>query len=112
MIRLVIWLCSWGLKYEVCKGSVELWGNTVLDAVIEHYLDYEYICSSRFVCQFSHYLELNPDDYARKLLEDKPNRTEIINYHTKNERNVNKIYKVLHITDLHTDFIYTEVIFI
>jgi sphingomyelin phosphodiesterase len=107
-IRVVTWLCSWELKYEVCKGSIDLWKNTVVDAVIEHYLDHEYICSSRFVCQFSHYVELDPDDFARKLLEDKPNNTQIEEFHKKNEKASNKTYKVLHITDLHTDFIYEE----
>lgn len=107
-IKVVTWLCSWELKYEVCKGSIDLWQKTVVDAIIEHYLDHEYICSSRFVCQFSHYVELDPDDYARRLLQDKPNSTEIEEFHRKNERHVNKTYKVLHITDLHTDFVYEE----
>ena len=107
--RFVIWLCSWGVKYEVCEGAISLWENKVIDSIIDRYLDHEYICSSRFVCKDAHYVELNPDDYAKKLLEDKPNRTQIEEYHKRNSKNLNKTYKVLHITDLHTDFKYEEV---
>ena len=109
LTRIVTWLCSWGVKYEVCEGAISLWENKVIDSIIERYLDHEYICSGRFVCKDAHYIELNPDDYAKNLLEDKPNSTQIEEYHKRNNKNLNKTYKVLHITDLHTDFKYEEV---
>lgn len=46
---------------------------------------------------------MNPDDYARELLKDKPIKVlpEITN---------RKILKVLHMSDVHTDLKYFEVI--
>ena len=111
IIRLVTWLCSWGIKYDVCKGSIDLFESRIVDSLIEHYFNYEYICSGRYYCNSTQYIELNPDDYARILLEDKPNKTQIKEYEKKNNKNINKSIKVLHITDLRTDFLYKEVKF-
>lgn len=109
ILRIVTWLCSWGIKYDVCKGSIDLFQSRIVDSIIDRFFDQQHICSGRFICQFSHYIELNPDDYARKLLEDKPNKTQIHQFHIKNEKNENKSYKILQIADLHTDFLYEEV---
>lgn len=109
ILRFVTWLCSWGVRYEVCEGAISLWENKIIDAIIERYMDHEYICSGRFICRDSHYVELDPDEYARKLLEDKPNKTHIEEFYKRNDKKSNKTYRVLHITDLHTDFKYEEV---
>jgi hypothetical protein len=101
--ELIARICSIGLEYEVCKKAIGLYAPVVIDSLIEHYLDAEYICTYRFICQFDHYVKLNPDDYARRLLQDKP--TNII----PDVDLLAPILKVLHVTDIHTDLKYEEV---
>lgn len=62
----------------------------------------EYICSFSVICDYLHVEKLNPDDYARELLKDKQKKTlpEIAENPKK--------WKVMHLTDLHTDLHYTE----
>ena len=96
-------LCSVATDYQVCRKAIYLYSPVVLDSILEHYLDAEYLCSYKFICKFSHYVELNPDEYARDLLKDKP------------KNNVPKInpnastLKFLHVTDIHTDLEYSQV---
>lgn len=78
-----------------------MWAPTIIDALIEHYIDAEYLCTSKFICKFEHYQELNPDEYARKLLKDKPAK---VSPQITEER----ILKVLHMSDVHTDLKYQE----
>jgi sphingomyelin phosphodiesterase len=101
--ELIAKICSIGLEYEVCKNAIDLYAPVVINSLIEHYLDAEYICTNKFICKFDHYVKLNPDDYARKLLNDKP--ANIIP--TIDE--ASPVLKVLHVTDIHTDMKYEEV---
>jgi hypothetical protein len=99
-------LCSIAVDLSVCKKIINLYAPIVIDAIVEHYLDAEYICSSKLICKFQHYQELNPDDYANRVLADKPAdiRPEVdLSAPT---------LKVLHVTDIHTDLMYEEVIFV
>jgi hypothetical protein len=95
--------CAIGLDFKICKLAIELYSPTIVDSLIEHYLDAEYICTKSKLCWYSHYNELNPDDYARELLKDKPAK--------KNDTvdETAPIWKVLHVTDIHTDLLYEEV---
>ncbi len=96
-------ICSIGLDYNVCKSAIDLYAPVVVDSLIEHYIDAEYICTNRLICKFDHYVELNPEDYARRLLEDKPaNKLPEID-------KLAPTLKVLHVTDIHTDLKYEEV---
>jgi len=96
-------LCSVATDYQVCRKAINLYSPVVLDSIIEHYLDAEYICTNKLICKFSHYVELNPDEYARELLKDKPQ-----NFVPNINPNAT-ILKVLHVTDIHTDLQYSEV---
>lgn len=96
-------LCATNVNYQVCKKAINLYEPVVTEALVEHYLNAEYICSHRFICEFSHFTYLNPDDYARELLKDKP-ETKLPDVDQSAPK-----WKVLHITDIHTDLLYSEV---
>lgn len=99
-------LCSIGLDFKICKAAIDLYSPTIIDSLIEHYLDAEYLCTKSHICKVSHYIELDPDDYARELLKDKPQSMKpVIDPN-------GKTLKILHVTDIHTDLLYLEVIFI
>ena len=97
-------ICGLNQEYTVCKAALDLYEPMVTTALIDHYFNPEYICSSRFICSNIHFEYLNPDDYARELLKDKP-----VNVKEEPKMDGNKL-KILHVTDIHTDFYYTEVI--
>lgn len=96
-------VCSIGLDYNICKDAIFLYSPIVVDSLIEHYLDAEYICTKSKLCKFSHYNEMDPDEYARELLKDKPPKIE------EKIDNSDPSLKVLHVTDIHTDLLYEEV---
>lgn len=96
--------CSIAVDYKVCRKAINLYSPIVVEAIIEHYLDAEYICTSKLICKFSHYQELSADDYARRVLADKP-----VNTRPVLDDNASTL-KVLHVTDIHTDLEYIEVI--
>lgn len=98
-------LCTIGLSHNICHQAIDLYAPIVVDSLIEHYLDAEFICSKTHICKMSHFIELNPDDYARDLLKDKPPKALL-----KVDENA-PVLKILHLTDLHTDLLYEEVIF-
>ncbi len=98
-------LCTVGLSHNICHQAIDLYSPIVVDSLIEHYLDAEYICSKSHICKMSHFIELNPDDYARDLLKDKPPK-ELL----QADQNA-PLLKVLHLTDFHTDLLYEEVNF-
>jgi hypothetical protein len=101
--QLLSLFCSIGLDYKICKEAIDLYSPTVIDSLIEHYLDAEYICTKTKICKFSHFNELDPDNYAKELLKDKP---------AKKLEQVDPSghsLKVLHVTDIHTDLLYEEV---
>ena len=96
-------VCAIGLDYKICKEAISLYSPTVIDSLIEHYLDAEYICTKTKICKFSHYNELDPDEYAKELLKDKPAKK------SQKVDDSSQILKVLHVTDIHTDLLYDEV---
>jgi len=97
-------LCSIGLKHKICQNAIDLYSSIIIDSIVEHYLDAEFICTKSKICKNSHFIELNPDDYARELLKDKP-LAKVLNLDESA-----KTLKVLHVTDFHTDLLYNEVI--
>jgi hypothetical protein len=106
-------LCSLNLKHYICQKIIKLYAPTVVDSLIDHYFNPEYICTNRLICKFNHFIKLNPDDYARELLKDKPKQ---LNDNDKSNKQNNLIHdpsapkwKVLHVSDIHTDLEYSEV---
>lgn len=105
-------ICSTFLEFKICRQAVNLYTPTVLDALIEHYLDAEYICTWTHVCKYRHYVELNADDYARELLKDKPAFDKPVNvtvFESNSTYAAGKPVKFLHVSDIHTDLHYEEV---
>lgn len=98
-------LCASTVEYSVCRKAIYLYSPQVYDSILEHYLDAEFICTKTHLCKVAHYIELNVDDYAKKVLEDKPQNKPAI----PNEK-APKL-KFLHVTDIHTDLLYKEVKF-
>jgi len=98
-------LCATTVDYSICRKAIYLYSPQIYDAILEHYLDAEYICTKSNMCKVSHYIELNPDDYARYLLLDKPENIDL-----KPNEQAKKL-KFLHVTDIHTDLLYKEVFY-
>jgi hypothetical protein len=96
-------LCSVVVDHSVCKKIINLYAPIVIDSFVEHYLDAEYICSNKLICKFQHYQELEADDYAKKVLADKPD------YIKPELDESTPTFKILHVTDIHTDLLYEEV---
>jgi len=95
-------ICSIFTDYKVCSGALDNFGNIIYDGIVNHYFDTEYICTLFYACT-NHFIRLNADDYAREVLKDKP-----VNL-TMPSVNVNATtWKVLHVSDIHTDEEYTQ----
>ena len=107
--------CSYFTKHEVCHGVIEHYGDSLITAVVKRYYSAEYVCTLNWMCWFEHYVDLSPDTFAKNLLKDKPvilskNETSLISeLDMKGGESANDTLKVLHVTDVHTDFMYTEV---
>lgn len=101
--ELLTLMCSIGLDHKICYAAIDLYSSIIIDSILEHYLDAEFICSKTHICKFNHYIELDPDDYAREILKDKPQVTPL------QVDTSAPILKVLHLTDFHTDLLYNEV---
>lgn len=99
-------LCSFKLQHSICREAINNFSPILIESLIERYLDAEFICTNTYMCQNIHFKELNPDEYAKNLLKDKP----IIKLQTIEFNNSSSTLKVLHVTDIHTDLLYTEVI--
>jgi hypothetical protein len=97
-------ICSEILEYskETCALYVNEYTPIIVDSLIDSHLTGEYLCSNKYFCKNLHKEYFNPDDYARKLLADKPK-----NLPWKKNPN-GKTLKILHLTDMHTDLGYTE----
>ena len=101
---IVILVCSIFLEFEECSTLITEFYPLMVDSLIDRILNPRYICSKLAICSNYHYKTLNPDDYARKLL----NETKIYKKQTSKE---SKEIKILQIADLHIDLEYQEVIF-
>lgn len=102
---LLILICSHYQAKDICSGAIRNYGNGAVNAIIEHYVNPEYICSHRFICEFSHFTYLNADDYAREVLKDKPKSKESIRVKDLSS----DIWKAVQVSDIHTDIYYKEV---
>lgn len=102
MHPVAVLLCSIGLEFKVCQGTIAEFGPNVYNSLLDHYFSAEAMCTLFWMCP-NHFVELNADDYARELLKDKPNKV-----NPKIDSNA-KIWKILHVTDIHTDPSYAQV---
>lgn len=91
----VIEACSLFTKRSVCKGAIDMYADVVVDALIDHYVDAELVCTKIKVCP-KHFTKLKADDYAREVLKNKPETQEPTFPSSRK-------LKILHITDTHID---------
>ena len=96
-------VCSIFLDWKVCHGSIDLFGPIVASSLFDHYLSKEYLCTLIYACENAHFITLNADDYAREVLKDKPIYSSLPNID-----NSSPTWRVLHLTDIHTDLEYQE----
>ncbi len=96
-------LCSLGLEFKVCRGTIGGFGYQIYYSLLAHYFSGETICSKLFICP-NHFIEMEADDYAKNLLKDKPSNKTLPDIDKKSKR-----WKVLHVTDIHVDSLYKEV---
>ena len=102
ILEIISLLCSIGLDYEVCKGTINVYGPVLYDSILDHYITADYICTLFHVCKNDHFIKLKADDYAREILSDKPSRER------PNIDTTSTTWKVLQLADLHTDLRYVE----
>ena len=102
---LAIEFCVFEVGYirSVCKGAVDEMLNPVLDSVKNHYFDKDFACPLLRLCP-QVYKTIDIQAYREDILKDKP---EPIKSTISNSK-PNKIIKVLHVSDIHTDLEYKE----
>jgi len=96
--------CSIALqKEEVCAGAITEMAPYVIDSFKLRYFSSSFICGDSLqVCPLD-YVYLDPMDFVNDILKGKPNKT----YPYPSPAQVNKTYKVLHLSDPHVDMEYT-----
>jgi len=89
---------------KVCDGAINLYKDVVLDSFIRRFVNGDYLCSLAKICNDTTEYE-SIEDFARRILKDKPEvkKKEIIK--TKNNEDY---YKVVQVTDIHLDMEYKE----
>ena len=92
------------LDDRVCDGAIDHYKDIVVDAVLRRFLNGDYICTLLKICTDTTEYE-TIDDYAKKILGDKPETKEREIVQRKNDDNY---YKVLQVTDIHLDMEYKE----
>ena len=104
-IALVTQIC-YLTKYDkkVCDGAIDRYKDIVIDSFIKRFLDGNYVCTVTNMCKDTTEYE-SIDDYAKRILEDKPAPKEREIVERKNEDNY---YKVLQVSDIHLDMEYEE----
>jgi hypothetical protein len=98
-----------GFSKDTCEIYSKSYSPVFFDSLIDSYLTGKKLCSNIYFCKNLHIKYLNPDEYARNLLADKPKKK---TYEKSKSNNIsllnNKNIKILHLTDMHTDLDYTE----
>lgn len=102
---IIIKFCSLELqKEEVCAGAIYEMEPYVIDSLKARYLSSEFICGEALKACPQSYVYLDPMDYVRDVLKDKPNKT----YPYPKPEQVKSTYRVLHLSDPHVDIEYLE----
>jgi len=103
-IGVEICMLTQGLEEKYCSGYGNNYGHPLYNSLSYHYLDSNRVCSTLFVCN-SNYETLDADEYAKNVLKDKP-----INIVSPIPNKNDEEWKVLHVSDTHTDILYEEVL--
>ena len=89
---------------RVCDGAIDLYDDIVVDSFIRRFLNGDFVCTLLKICNDTTEYE-SIDDYARRILSDKPETKEREIVPKKSDDNY---YKVLQVTDIHLDMEYKE----
>ena len=102
---LVIQICHLTkLDNRVCDGAIDHYKEIVVDAFLRRFLDGDYVCTLIKICEDTTEYE-SIDDYAKRILGDKPAPKEREIVERKND---DDYYKVLQVSDIHLDMEYEE----
>ena len=108
-----VW-CSHNLyKWDVCHGAIFEMGKVVVPQVFKGLLSGDSVCANIMpFCKNPTYRHLNTTEYVQRLLQDKPTEIQDDNYINNlydQVRGKNRTtFKLVHITDVHTDRYYVE----
>lgn len=94
-------VCGYILDKSVCGDYVGRYAEAFYTSLISKNLDEDFICSLFELCTYN-YEKLNADDFASRILKDKPKTPVIPQYPSE------KTLKVVHLTDMHVDPMYQE----
>ena len=89
---------------KVCDGALGRYEQIVVDSLLNRFLDGEHFCSFIKMCNDTTEYE-SIEDYAKKILGNKPPTKEKEIVEMKNDDNY---YKVVQVTDIHLDMEYQE----
>jgi len=92
------------LDDRVCDGAIDHYDDIVVDAFLRRFLKGDYVCTLVKICNDTTEYD-TIDDYARRILADKPETKEREVVPKKNDEDY---YKVLQVTDIHLDMEYKE----
>ncbi|CAI2361037.1 unnamed protein product [Moneuplotes crassus] len=108
-------LCTAFVDYRVCSGAVEAMAEVILPQLASGIFGPEYGCSRMLgFCSDPNFKTLDPQDYIDRVLSDKPEIISDNDYINKKYEMISqdpkerKTVSILHITDVHLDFDYTE----
>ena len=91
-------VCSGFMNATACDGIVHRYGVDFLNNFLFHFSDKKFMCSYIKLCPAYTILEI--EDYAKKILADKPVNP------PKAKKNSGKEFKMLWLADIHMDFEY------
>ncbi len=89
---------------KVCDGAIEHYKDIVIDSIIKKFVNGDYICSLIGICEDTSDYE-SIEDFAERILKNKPEIKKNKILKTKNE---DDYYKVVQVTDIHLDMEYKE----
>ena len=94
-------ICTLKLDEDVCTSAIEGYAPIIFKGLINHLFDETHLCALLKLCKEGNKY-LNPDDYAKEILRDKPKKQrEPIDAKAKK-------WRMLQVTDLHYDLYYKE----
>ena len=113
--QIMIQVCT---KYfqddTVCKGLVKQMGDVVVPQITDMVLTAEYACSRLYgFCDSPVYATLNPQDYVKRMISEKPDIIRNNDYidklyaEIKTDKKERETINILHMSDLHLDLEYT-----